>query len=125
MMIQLLHNRLDGSFVISIDNLPYHAVQSDPLWVIASAMFSGIPLAGEPAPRSAIIAPSPLQWLDRLTAQQQAIILDTLDSTSEGRRVQKRILSSPSIDVLSADVDACLTLLADVLTPEDAALLRA
>jgi len=119
------HRRTDGSFVVDLDGLPYHVLRGSELWDEADKLARGKRLPAEPGPALVItIPPTPLAWLDRLPADRQAVMLDALDATPEGRRVQKRILATPGLDLAGADVAACLALLAEVLTAEELALLR-
>jgi hypothetical protein len=123
--MQVKHRRADGTLVIDLAGYPYHVLRGDPLWAAASRMAKGQTLDPEPGPPPPLpMPPTPLQWLDRLPAERQAVMLDALDATPEGRRVQKRILAARSLDPAGADVAACLALLKDVLGAEEIALLE-
>lgn len=51
-MIDLLHRREDGTFVIRLNGYPYHVVQDDPLFPAVSAAAEGMDLPPEPVPQS-------------------------------------------------------------------------
>lgn len=136
MEFSLLHRRDDGTFVIGIrdprpgqaDVVPYHVIPSDPIWDEVSAAAEGVDLPPEPPPpvfEAPLVLPTPLEWMDRLPADRQAVLLDALDLTPEGRRFQKRMLAAREIDPSHADVQAgvAMMLAAEVLTEDEAAAL--
>lgn len=75
--MQVLHRRPDGSFVALVRGLPYHVVQSDPLFAAVAAAAAGLSLPPEPEPISVDTPPralTPREFMDRLSQVRQAEI---------------------------------------------------
>lgn len=129
-MFDLMHRRADGSFVVLRGGYPYHVTADDPLFPDVAAAAEGVDLPPEPAPvvvEAAPALPTPLQWMDRIPPDRQAVLLDALDATPEGRRFQKRMLAAREIDTANPETQAGVAMLlgAGVLTEEEAAALLA
>jgi hypothetical protein len=56
-MIDLLHRRDDGTFVIRRNGWPYHVIPSDPLFATVAAAAEGLDLPPEPVPEPPPPAP--------------------------------------------------------------------
>lgn len=71
--------------------------------------------------------PTPLEWMDRLPAERQAVLLDALEATPESRRFKTRMLAAREIDPQHPETQAGVALLlaAGVLTEAEAAALLA
>jgi hypothetical protein len=75
-MLLLFYRRPDGTFVGVVNALPYHIIQSDPLWpeavAMAAAMGDGLPFEPElpPAPPAPIVLtnrqPTRIELMSRL-----------------------------------------------------------
>ena len=52
MMMNILHKRDDGSFVIERDGLPYHVISEDPIFANVAAAATGKTFPPEPVPES-------------------------------------------------------------------------
>jgi hypothetical protein len=51
-MIDLLHRRDDGTFVIRRNGHPYHVIESDPLFAAVAVAAEGVDLPPEPVPEA-------------------------------------------------------------------------
>jgi hypothetical protein len=69
--------------------------------------------------------PTPLEWMDRISAERQVAVLEALDVTPQGRRFKARLLAARTIDPAHAEVAAGVGMLraAGVLGGDEAAAL--
>jgi len=79
-MFILRHRRNDGSFVIELNGLPYHVIQSDPLFAEVSASAEGVELLPEPVPP----APPPVGPREVTNFQARALLM-SMPGSAEGR----------------------------------------
>jgi hypothetical protein len=68
-MVDLLHRRNDGSFVILHNGLPYHVVSGDPLYNATVAAYNADPNAVSPEPAPQPITPPPVKSVTRFQAR--------------------------------------------------------
>jgi hypothetical protein len=59
--MELLHRRADGTFVVSLNGLPYHVLLDDPLYAEVAAAAVGVTLPPEPGPPADVVLPQPPQ----------------------------------------------------------------
>jgi hypothetical protein len=71
--------------------------------------------------------PTPLEWMDRIPAERQVMLLEVLSSTPQGRWFKDRMLAAREIDPKNAETVAGVQVLrgGGVLTAEEAAALLA
>ena len=91
MLQSLTFRRTDGTLVGQMNGLPYHIIQSDPLWLVAQAIAAnmGDELPFEPAPS----APPAPPLVPAITARQLRLALLGLGLT--GAQVEAQIAAMP------------------------------
>jgi len=91
MLQSLTFRRTDGTLVGQVNGLPYHIIQSDPLWPMAQAIAAdmGDELLFEPAPP----APPAPPLVPAITARQLRLALLGLGLT--GAQVEAQIAAMP------------------------------
>ncbi len=91
MLQSLTFRRTDGTLVGQVNGLPYHIIQSDPLWLVAQAIAAnmGDELPFEPAPS----APPAPPLVPAITARQLRLALLGLGLT--GAQVEAQIAAMP------------------------------
>lgn len=91
MLQSLTFRRTDGTLVGQVNGLPYHIIQSDPLWPMAQAIAAdmGDELPFEPAPP----APPAPPLVPAITARQLRLALLGLGLT--GAQVEAQIAAMP------------------------------
>ena len=86
-MINLMHRRSDGTFVIEQNGYPYHVVQDDPLYSEVAQAAQGIELPPE-------VQPEPPRFvMPTITARQLRLALLGLGLT--GAQVEAQIAAMP------------------------------
>jgi hypothetical protein len=60
-MVELLHRRADDTFVIKLNDLPYHVTKSNTLYAEVAAVAVGMTLPPEPDPPAGVELPPPPQ----------------------------------------------------------------
>lgn len=76
----LIHRRLDGSFVVQIDELPYHVTTTDPLFNEVARAAEGIVLSPEPEPPVLESTPVPITQVTMRQARLALLAADLLSS---------------------------------------------
>jgi hypothetical protein len=129
LVMEVMHSRPDGSFVIRHRGYPYHVTADDPLFAAVSAAAQGREFPAEPEP-IAVAAPRevlPLAWMDRLHPSQQLAVCAAAITEPQIFLWLLRLTAARVVDLDAEETaDGVAALVdAEVLTPEDAAALLA
>lgn len=109
-MWSLLYSRPDGTFVIELNGMPYHVVQSDPLFddVQQEALLSPPPL--EPPPP---VATPTRPALDPLDFRRRFTMLERARITAAAEQAMRSTPPDPTLRVILDDLGAAKTVYLD------------